>query len=96
MKHKTIPQVRQEMREALKTKHTKAELLGLIEGWERQLYKRYFGRASSVSKPATKASEMRAINLAATYPDAPQHIIAQHLAQNPGRVSEALHGKRGK
>lgn len=63
--------------------------------WERELHRRPYARkAEPSSNPSNRGLAARIRRHAAANPDAPLHEIAAAFGVNPGRVSEAIAGKR--
>jgi hypothetical protein len=51
-------------------------------------------RAPRVSTPMTVELRKEIVEYAAANPEASQHVIAEHMGTNQGRISEALRGLR--
>lgn len=85
-----IPDVRKRLFE-LATVHGLPELEELAGHLKRR---KAIGRAPAKSRPMTRRLAERIREHAATYPNDTQADIAAHFNVNPGRVSEALAGKR--
>jgi hypothetical protein len=90
----TIPEIRAEMLRTADSLKNPA-LQYLIRSWEKELHRRpYVRKASRKSNPCTDQIDRRIRAYARLHKDASQQEIANAHGVNPGRVSEALAGKR--
>jgi hypothetical protein len=87
----TIPDIRARMRE-LAVELDCSELSFLADATVR----RYHGRRAPARLPPLTPQQEEAIrSYALLYPKASQMDMANRFHTNPGRISEALYGKRG-
>lgn len=85
-----IPEIADRLR-ALAIQHRLPELQDLAAHLGRRTAFRR-GKVTSVSMTPALSEEIR--RYAAEHEDASQAEIGRHFGVNPGRVSEAIHGKR--
>ena len=86
----TIPQIRERLYELAEI-HSDPELKALADA----TYRRSYTRAATTRKSLDEDTKANIRDFVAENPDMAFQDIANIFDVNPGRVSEALHGKRG-
>lgn len=92
----TIPEVRDELRRLARDTKTPAKLCERLSRLADELTRRApTRRARQTSTPLTPTVAAHIRHVARLHPEWSQQRIAETVGVNPGRVSEALRGKRG-